>query len=112
MKCYKLTTHVHQSDYLFINILNRFRKATHNSTNVNTINSLCHKQPSNDSTISYLFYRNRETYVHNIKVFNNAKGPLYHLEAIDIRHHYLPTKFEIPNDPSKTVGLHTTIKVF
>ena len=111
VKCYELTTIMRQSDPLFINILNRFRKATHNASDVNTINSLCQKQPPTDSMIPHLFYMNKDTIAHNNKVFNNAEGSTYHLEAIDIEHYSLPTKFEIPNDPSKTTGLHTTIKV-
>ena len=102
VKCYELVIVMHQSDHLFINILNRFREATYNVIDVNTINSLCHKLPPNDSTISHLFYMNKDTITHNIKVFNNAKGYTYHLEAIGIENHSLPTKFEIPNDPSKT----------
>ena len=111
VKCYELTTLMRQSDPLFINILNWFKKATYNATDVNTINSLCHKQPPNDSMILHLFYMNKDTIAYNIKVFNNAEGPTYHLEAIDIKRHSLPTKFEIPNDSSKTTRLHTTIKV-
>ena len=95
LKCEELTITMHQNDPLLINTLNRSRKATHNAIDVNTINSLCHKQPPNDSTLPHLFYMNKHIIAHNIEVFNNAKRFYLSLRS---KHHFLPTKFEILND--------------
>jgi len=58
-----------QNNPMFIDILNRFRKACQSIVDVNMINSLCLKTPPNDSTIPHLFYMNKNTTSHNIKVF-------------------------------------------
>ena len=100
-----------QNDPLFINIFNKFIKFTHNIIDIHTINNLCLKQPPNNSTIPHLYYMNKDTLAHNLKVFDNTKGLTYYLNAVHIKHQSLSAKFKIPDDPSKTAGLHTLIKV-
>ena len=55
VKCHRLIIAMCQNDHVFIDILKRFRIETNNTANINTINSLCHKQPPNGSTFLYLF---------------------------------------------------------
>jgi hypothetical protein len=111
IKCYELITVMRQNDPHFIDILNRFRKGTHNITDIHTMNNLCFKQPPNNFTIPHLYYMNKDTLAHNLKVFDNTEGLTYYLNAVDIKHQSLSANFKIPNDPSKTAGLHTLIKV-
>ena len=66
IKCYKLVTVMRQNDPLFSNILNKFRKCTHNIIDIHTINNLCLKQPPNNSTIPHLYYMNKDTLAHNL----------------------------------------------
>ena len=111
IKCYELVTVMRQNDPLFINILNKFRKYIHNIMDIHTMNNLCLRQPSNNFTIPHLYYMNNDTLAHNLKVFDNTEGFTYYLNAIDIKHQSLSSKFKIPDDPSKTARLHTFIKV-
>lgn len=111
MKCYELKTIVRQNDPIFINILNRFRKATHTTGDVEFLNNLCLKKPPESSIIPYLYYTNPETSAHNNREFMKSTGPTFNFEAVDIRHHSLPSTFKIPDNPNKTAGLQTTIKV-
>jgi hypothetical protein len=48
---------------------------------------------------------------HNKFVFNKTIGPTFNFEAIDIHHHSCPLSYNLPNDPSKIVGLHITIRI-
>ena len=111
IKCYELITVMRQNDPHFIDILNRFRKGVHNITDIHTMNNLCFKQPPNNYTIPHLYYMNKDTLAHNLKVFDNTEGLTYYLNAVDIKHQSLSVNFKIPNDPSKTAKLHTLIKV-
>ena len=72
------------NDLVFINILNRFRKATHTIDDIKTINNLCVKSPPIHSQIPYLFYTNKDMMAHNDQVFSNASGFTFCFEAIDI----------------------------
>ena len=111
IKCYELVTVMRQNDPLFINILNKFRKCSHNIIDIHTINNLCSKQHPNNSTIPHLYYMNKDTLAHNLKVFDNTEGVTYYSNVIDIKHQSLSAKFKILDDPSKATGLHTLIKV-
>ena len=84
MKCYESNTAMRQDGLVFINILNRFRKATHTIDDIKTINDLCVKSPPIDLQIPYLFYTNKDTMAHNDQVFSNASGSTFCFEAIDI----------------------------
>jgi hypothetical protein len=44
-------------------------------------------------------------------VFNKTIGPTFNFEAIKIHHHSCPSSYKLPNDPSKTVGVHFTIRI-
>jgi hypothetical protein len=44
-------------------------------------------------------------------VFNNTYGPTFNFEAIDIHHHSCLSSYKLSNDPNKTTGLHTTIRI-
>lgn len=100
-----------QNDMMFINILNRFREASHTIEDMETINNLCLKQPPSNSLIPYLYYTKKDMIVHNKKEFLNAKGKTYHFEANDVQHPSLPPSYQIPTSPNLIAGLHTTIKV-
>ena len=69
MKCYKLIIVMRQNEPLFINIINKFRKETHNITNIHTMNDLCFKQPPNNSSIPNLCYMKNDTLAYDLKVF-------------------------------------------
>ena len=84
IKCYELNTVMLQNDLIFIDILNRFRKATHTIDDIKTINDLCIKSLPIDSQILYLFYTNKDMMAHNDQVFSNASGSTFCFEAIDI----------------------------
>jgi hypothetical protein len=111
IECYELSTMMGQNDFMFINILNRFRKAVHTVKDIDIINTLWLKEPPKGSTIPYLFYTNKKVMAHNDQEFLNAVGPTFCFEAIDIRHHSLPAPYKIPTNPNKTTRLHKTIKV-
>ena len=111
IKCHELNTVMRQNDLVFINILNRFRKATHTIDDIKTINDLCVKSPPIQTQIPYLFYTNKDRLAHNDQVFSNASGSIFCFEAIDIRHRLLPPAYKIPTDPNKTAGLHKCIKI-
>ena len=65
IKCHELNTVMRQNDLVFINILNRFRKATHTIDDIKIINDLCVKSLPIDSQILYLFYTNKDMMAHN-----------------------------------------------
>ncbi len=44
-------------------------------------------------------------------MFNKTYGPTFNFEVVNIHHHSCPSSYELPNDPSKIVGLHTTIRI-
>jgi hypothetical protein len=44
-------------------------------------------------------------------VFSKTYGPTFNFETIDIHHHSYPSSYKLPDDSSKTVGLHTTIHI-
>lgn len=67
---YELTTVMCQNDHLFINILKRSRKKTHNIKNIDLINLLYFKQFPNDSIILHVYYMNKDTMAHNIFLNN------------------------------------------
>jgi hypothetical protein len=48
-----------QNNSMFINILNRFRKAIHTVHDIDVINNLYLKEPPKGSKIPYLFYTNK-----------------------------------------------------
>ncbi len=48
---------------------------------------------------------------HNKFVFNKTYGPTFNFEVVDIHHHSCPSSYKLPNDPSKIVGLHSTIRI-
>jgi hypothetical protein len=105
IKCYELNTLMCKNDLMFIIISNRFRKAIHIVKDIDIINNLCLKEPPKDSTIPYLFYTNRKVMAHNNQEFLNTSGQTFCFEAIDIRHHSLPTSYMIPKNPNKIAGL-------
>ena len=111
IKCHELNTVMCQNDLVFINILNRFKKATHTIDDIKTINDLCIKNPPIHLQIPYLFYTTKDMMAHNDQVFSNASGSTFCFEAIDIRHCLLPPSYKIPTNPNKTAGLHKCIKI-
>jgi hypothetical protein len=48
---------------------------------------------------------------HNKIVFNKTIDPTFNFKATNIHHHSCPSLYKLPNDPSKFVGLHTTIHI-
>jgi hypothetical protein len=44
-------------------------------------------------------------------VFNNTYSLTFSFEAIDIHHHSCPSSYKLSNDPNKTTGLHTIIRI-
>ncbi len=44
-------------------------------------------------------------------MFNKTIGPTFNFEAIKIHHHSCPSSYKLLDDPSKIVGLHTTIPI-
>ncbi len=87
VKCYKLNKVVRQFDMVFLQTLNKFCIATKNGKDIEFINSNCNRQPPNDFTIPYLFYRNKVVQKHNENVFTNILGPTFIFKAMDINHH-------------------------
>jgi hypothetical protein len=51
IKCYELNTIMRQNDLMFINILNKFRRAIHTVEDIDIINNLCLKEPPKGSII-------------------------------------------------------------
>jgi hypothetical protein len=111
IKCYELNIVMRQNNLMFINILNRFRKAIHTVKDIDIINSLCLKEPPKGSKIPYLFYTNKKVMAHNDQEFLEAIGLTFCFEAIEIRHHSLLASYKIPTYPNKMASLHKTIKV-
>ncbi len=44
-------------------------------------------------------------------MFTNTLGPIFIFKAIDINHQSCPPFYKLSNDPSKTMGLHSTINI-
>jgi hypothetical protein len=96
---------------VFIQTLNKFHTTTKNTNDIEFINSLCNRQPPNDFTIPYLFYTNKLVQKHNGYVFTNTLEPMFIFKAMDINHQSCPPSYKFSNDPSKTMGLHSTINI-
>ncbi len=75
IQCYKLNKVMRQFDMVFIQTLNKFRTTTKNTKDIEFINSICNRQPPNDFTIPYLYYRNKLVQKRNENVFINTFGP-------------------------------------
>jgi hypothetical protein len=59
--CFELLQVVHQSDDQFIEVLNKFRIAIHNPTNITFLNNICLCQPPNELDFLYMYYINKST---------------------------------------------------
>ncbi len=94
---------------VFIQTLNKFHSTIENTKDIEFINSICNRQPSNDFTIPYLFYTNKLVQKHNEVMFTNTLSPTYIFKTIDINHQTCPPSYKFSNDLSKIVGLHYTI---
>jgi hypothetical protein len=96
---------------VFIQILNKFRIAIENTKNIEFINSICYRQPPNNFIIPYLFYINKRVQKYNENVFTNTLGPTFIFKAMDINHQSCPPSYKFSNNPSKIVGLHSTMNI-
>jgi hypothetical protein len=99
-----------QTNTQFIKISNKFHTCTQTSKDIQCINSNCCRQIPN-ILITHLFYTNILVRKHNKFVFNNTYGPTFNFEAIGIHHHSCPSSYKLSNDPNKTTGLHTIIRI-
>jgi hypothetical protein len=96
---------------VFIQILNKFRITIENKKDIQFINSTYNRQPPNNFTIPYLFNTNKLVQKHNEHVFTNTLAPTFIFNAMDINHQSCQSFYKLLNDPSKTIGLHSTIQI-
>jgi hypothetical protein len=96
---------------VFIQTLNKFRIAIKNTKDIQFINSICNQQPPNNFTIPYLFYTNKLVQKHNENVFTSTLCPTFIFKTMDINHQSCPPFYKLSNDPSKTKGLHSIIRI-
>jgi hypothetical protein len=75
------------------------------------MNNNCLKTPPMDKIVSYLFFTNVKTTMHNKNVFQNTLGETFTFLARDVHIETCPSHIKLSSLPSQMVGLHYEILV-
>ena len=110
-----------RGDKDFAQILNRIREGKHTESDIEVLKErilkLSPEHPDYPMTSTHLFSTNMAVDQHNHSIFNKSVNEKVEVKAIDIVLGDLSddlkerVKKQIPNDPSKTMGLYSVCKI-
>jgi len=97
---------IKQTDFHFINILNRFQTTSQTNENIHFMNNFCLRLPLMDNTLPHLFHTNLKTSAHNKHVYDKTLRQTFKFLAKDIHSETCPSHFKLSMLTSHINGLH------